>query len=157
MRGRTRGITAIEVIVAIGLLALIAAIGLPFTGSFGQRNDVFAAERGLLHALRRAQLRSVLSEAGSNVWVRVVAGTGTDYAVFRGASHAARDLDSEEVYAFPETVGVSFAFPGATSTLDLRFGRYDGRPSATGTFFLHSPIGGTSTVQVGGQGQITSL
>lgn len=158
MPGRApRGVTAIEIIVVLGVLALLAAIGLPFTGSFGQRNDIFAAERGLIHALRRAQFRAMLSEGGSNVWVRVVSGTGTDYIVYRGASYAARDQDTEDVYAFPDTVGVAFSFTGATSTLDLKFSRYDGRPSATGTFRLFSNVGGTSTIQVGPQGQVTEL
>lgn len=158
MSGRTpRGATIVEMLVVIGIAALLVTLGLPFASGFGQRNDIFSARRGLLHALRRAQFRSMLSEGGTNVWVRVTAGTGTDYAIYRGTSYATRDLDSEEAYAFPETVGVDFSFPGATSTLDLRFSRYDGRPAATGTFRLFSTVGGTSTVQIGPQGQVTDL
>lgn len=147
--------TAIELIVVIGLIALLAGLTLPFAGSFGQRNDAFSAASGVIHALRRAQFRSVLSEGGSNVWVRFVAGTGTDYVVFAGASYAARNQDTEEVYALPDPVGLSFSFPNATSTLDLKFARHTGAPQATGTIYLYSNAGGSSTIQVGPQGQIT--
>lgn len=150
-----RGISAIELIVVIGMIGLLAGLSVPFAGTFGQRNDKFSAQQGVLHALRRAQFRAMLSEGGTGVWARFTAGTGTDYVVYRGTSYAARDVDSEEVYALPESVGISYSFPGATSTLDLRFARYTGNPYATGTLYLYSNAAGTSSIRVGPQGQIT--
>lgn len=150
-----RGVTAIELIVVIGLIALLAGLTLPFTGSFGQRNDQFSAASGVMQALRRAQFRSMLSEGGSNVWVRLVSGTGTDYVIYTGTSYASRNQDTEEIYKLPDIVGVSFSFPSTTSTLDLRFARITGVPFATGTVYLYSNAGGSSTIRVGPQGQIT--
>lgn len=139
------------------MIALLAGLSIPFAGTFGQRNDKFAAVSGITHALRRAQFRSMLSEGGVNVWVRFTAGTGTPYSIYRGTSYAARDIDSEEEYALPDSVGVAFSFPSVTSTLDLRFARHTGVPAATGTIYLYSNAGGTSTIRVGLQGQITEL
>ena len=152
-----RGLTAIELMIVIGLIVILAGLSLPFAGTFGQRNDKFAAASSVIQALRRAQFRSMISDSGSNVWVRFVSGTGTDYAVFSGASYAARNQDTEEIFTLPDTVGVSFGFTSVTSTLALRFARTTGVPSATGTIYLYSNAGGTTTIRVGSQGQITQL
>lgn len=137
------------------MIALLAGLSIPFAGTFGQRNDKFSAQQGVIHALRRAQFRAMLSEGGTNVWARFTAGTGTDYVVYTGASYAARNQDTEEIYTLPESVGISFTFPSVTSTLDLKFARTTGNPAATGTVHLYSNAAGTSSVRVGPQGQIT--
>ncbi len=152
---RVEGMTVIELIIVIGLITLLAGLTLPFAGNFGQRNDEFAAASGVVQALRRAQFRSMLSEGGSNVWVRLVSGTGTDYMIYTGTSYATRNQDTEEIYKLPDTVGVSFSFPSTTSTLNLRFARITGNPFATGTVYLYSNAGDSSTIRVGLQGQIT--
>lgn len=150
-----RGVSMIEIMVVIGIISLIAVLGLPAMQNFGIRQDVPVAARDMLHALRRAQIRSVLSEAGSNVGVRVTAGTSTTLVIFQGSSYDTRNVEVDESYQLPATVGLSYTFAGGASPTDIIFSRQRGKPSDTGTFFLYAPGGVPLQITVGAEGLIS--
>lgn len=150
-----QGISLLETVVIIGLLAFLAALGLPVAHDFTLRQDLPAARRDIVHVLRRAQLRAVLEEDGGNVGVRFASGTGTAYTLFRGSSWDARDPDVDEEYHLPSGIGVTFALPDNPSQVDILFSRGRGQPNITGVMYVSSAIA-SSTVNIGSEGQIRS-
>ena len=151
---RRRGFTLVELIVVMGLGALLFGLGLPAARSFQEQRDHDVAVQGVLHALRRAQLRSMAGEDGSNLGVRLVSGTGTTYSIFEGTSYAARAPSKDENLDLASSVGLSFSFPGATSTADVVFSRVRGKPAATGTIYIYSDAQPLTKVTVGSEGRI---
>lgn len=150
-----RGLSILETVVIIGLLSFLAALGLPVAHDFTLRQDLPAARRDIVHILRRAQLRAMLDEDGTNVGVRFVSGTGTAYTLFRGSSWEMRDADVDEEYRMPSGIGVTFALPGNSSPVDILFSRGRGKPNVSGGIYVSSGIAST-IVNIGSEGQIRS-
>lgn len=150
-----RGLSILETVVIIGLLAFLAALGLPVAHDFTLRQDLPAARRDIVHVLRRAQLRAVLDEAAENIGVRFVSGTGTAYTLFRGSSWESRNPDVDEEYRLPSGIGMTFALPDNPAQVDILFSRGRGQPNISGTMYVSSGIAST-TVNIGSEGQIRS-
>ncbi len=150
-----RGVSMVELLAVMGIMVASVALGLPVAQHFALRQDLPAATRDLTHILRRAQLRALLSEGGENVGVRLTAGTGTPYVLFRGASYASRNADVDEAYTFPTQIGLTFDFPGSPETVDIIFSRVRGKPNMAGTVYMSSLAPDLKAVRVNAEGRIS--
>jgi prepilin-type N-terminal cleavage/methylation domain-containing protein len=141
-RGRA-GFTLVELLVALGLLALLSVIAVPATFRLYQNQELNAASERYHRAARHA-LFAALSNVGEQNWgVRVGSGTIT---IYRGASYGSRDPLYDETVSVPEFVSVS----GVT---EVNFARITGVPNVTGnTTFSFG--GRTLTVDVNQYGRI---
>lgn len=150
-----RGVTMVELIIIMGIMVASVALGLPVAQNFALRQDLPAATRDITHLLRRAQLRALLGEGGLNMGVRLTAGTGTPYVLFRGANYASRNPELDEEYIMASQIGITLDFPGATSTVDVIFSRVRGKPNVTGTVYMSSLAPDLKAIRVSSEGRIS--
>ena len=153
-RPKAAGFTIVELVVVLGILSLLFAVGLPAARNFQEDRNYDLAGQSLLQALRRAQIRSLASEDGANIGVHLISGTGTTFTIFEGSSFAGRVAGKDESSDLPPSVGLSFNFSGGVSTADVIFSRIRGKPIATGTVFLYSDGAPLQGITIGREGRI---
>lgn len=135
--------TMVELILVMGLFALLLAMTLPLLGNFQQRQQTQVLGSDVVEILRRAQHRSITGEDGQTWGVYVSSGSLTLYA---GASYLARDIAQDEVRVIP--------LPTVVSGLsDIHFS-IRGTPSSVGSLSVSRPDVDTETVIVNAAGGI---
>lgn len=148
------GFTLLEVMVVMGLIAIVGSVGLYF-GLDAFRGYSFHSDRDLLvvalqHARAQAVSNICLNDPtspctdGRPHGVHVGAGT---YALFQGGSYATRDTTIDvTIEMSPNTVvgGVS----------EIVFKQLSGDVSTPGDITLSEGTGRTSVISIGSEGQI---
>lgn len=148
-----QGFTLLEMLLSIGLIALLVAFSAPLYQSLQNRGSVEDTSELLLGVLRDAQTRAYAGDANAQWGVFV--GTST-ITLFQGDSFVSRVLDFDETYTFPHTISATgtreFVFtqkgmPLQVGTTTLSFGTQAQRDiviSATGVLQdVPSESGGT--------------
>lgn len=131
-----QGFTLLELLLVIGMLAVIGAIASPAWRAYQVRSDVETAVDSLTQALGRAKLKAVAGD-GASAWGYDVQ-TST---LFRGTEFASRDVAADELYPRPSAVA-------ASGLMRVTFAALTGRPSATGSIILTSIRGDVRQVSI---------
>lgn len=97
-----KGFTLIEILIAMGILAIIGGFGLFVSLDFYRSNVIFSERDTLLSLLRRARLDAVNNIQAMPHGLYVAT---TSYILFAGSSYAARS--STHDYAFDKSVAVT--------------------------------------------------
>lgn len=102
-----KSFTLIEILIVIGILALLIAMAFPAFRSFQAESDLNDSVNGTINALRLAQSKTLASEEASQWGIYFSTSTAFhQYTLFQGASYASRVISSDEVYDFPGSVEV---------------------------------------------------
>ena len=150
-RFHSAGFTLIEIIVVIGMLALVGSFGLLISME-SYRGSTFRADRALLISLlqhaRSDALNSVCRGAciGNDAAAHGVHIEGASYTVFQGATYAAGGPLNQAFEASPAVT--------RSGLVDVVFAPLTGDSLTTGTITLTGE-GHTSDVIIGAEGQIT--
>ena len=141
MKKNVQGFTLIELILVIGLVAVIGATASPFLSNFILRNNYETTTDKLVSSLRKAQQYSIQGKQDS-VWGACL--SANVIRLYRGSCAApifAEDFD------VPSTITI-------TGFTDTTFSRLRGEPSTALAITLTSAIG-TKAVTVNAAGMIT--
>lgn len=139
-----RGITLLEVLLSVAIIALLAGLASPIYFSFYLRNELNVTEQTIVESIRRAQ---VLSQAvdGDTTWgTNISAG---EITLFRGASFVARDSGYDEVSLFLNTIT-------ASGIDEVVFEKFSGEPQRTGNIILTSSNNETRTITINAKGML---
>ena len=118
-----KGFTLLEIIIVIGLFALLVGISIPF-GLDVYRSYVLISEtRNMVSFLRRAETLSFTNTRNDSYGVMIM---NDRFVVFRGASFATRDTAFDEEYLRSPLVIVS-------GIAHIVFAAVTGRPDIMGT------------------------
>lgn len=148
MLANKRGITLVELLVTIGILSIVALIGVSLAANVFTSNQVTVEADQLGNVLRLAQTRSV-SGYQDDVWG--VHTNLSEYTLFKGSTYAGRDTAFDEVHAIQAGVEIS----GLT---DVVFDIRTGATSNTGTITLtHVESGESKTISINENGRVTDL
>jgi prepilin-type N-terminal cleavage/methylation domain-containing protein len=139
------GFTLIEMLLSVGLLAIIAGMSLPVYQSFQVRNDLDIAATTLAQSLRRAQALSQAAEGDTTSGVSLQSGS---IVVFRGASYATRDATFDEVFAMPASIAI-------TGISEVVFAKLTGLPLAAGTTTFTSLHNEVRSVTLNAKGTVS--
>lgn len=127
------GITAIELLVAIGIIALVMTIALAVFSNFRENTQLISAHSSILGLLSDARSKTLASQDRMEHGVHFEA---TQAVLFRGTTYSASD-PSNEVYSMPDLIRVgSINLVGGAS--DVYFARLTGLASATGTVVVEA-------------------
>jgi prepilin-type N-terminal cleavage/methylation domain-containing protein len=142
---RERGFTLIEMLLSVGIIALLAGLSLPVYQSFHTRNELDITTQSLTNALRRAQVyaRSGFGDSGWGVSVQSGAVT-----LFKGSTFVSRDTSYDEITIVSPTTSVS----GLSEVL---FSKLSGAPSTTGSVTLTNTNNEARTVTLNAKGMVS--
>lgn len=96
-----RGLTLIEILLIVGIMAILLAISLPLGLDFYKNQQLESQARGISQTIRRAQLKSMSGEIDSSFGVYL---TNDNYILFKGDSFLTRDSQYDEVFELPEVI-----------------------------------------------------
>ncbi|MDI6734322.1 MAG: prepilin-type N-terminal cleavage/methylation domain-containing protein [Patescibacteria group bacterium] len=122
----TAGFSILETIIALAVLAVIAAIGIPI-GLDSYRSFILDSEASnLLSILRRAEGNAFSNNYKKDYGVYL---DPNNFVLFRGQSFLNRDQNFDENYARTNAIGVN-------GLSEIVFSPISGLPNVTGTFTL---------------------
>ena len=150
-RAASKGFTVLEMLVVMGLLAIVSALGL-FMSMDSYRGGSFRNERDtIVTALQTAR-----SQAMNNICL----GSGcTDgkahgvhfeigkYIIFQGNAYSSSDPLNQTIASNDPNVVV-------TGPADVIFSQLSGQVAAAGTIAVSDQAGHSSTISINGEGQI---
>lgn len=136
-----RGLTLIEIILVVAIIAVIGTMSAPFISRFYLQSNLDTSSQMLVSSIRKAQGYSMDGKGGS-AWG--ICQSGNAIRIFQGTCGAPT---FNEDYTIPPSVTLS-----GLSTVTFSVTR--GEPSATFTATLNSQIG-SHTVQINTAGVLT--
>ncbi len=152
-----KGFTIVELIIVIGIAAVIGVVALTNLGGRKAKSDLDATVSRMVALLREAQSRST-AQASSTSWgvhFEHTAGGLQLYALYAGGSWSSSN--ARGTYRLPAGVAYDAASLSAGSSTDVTFTQVTGKISATTTVKIYS-LGTTaksSTLQIAPSGAVT--
>ena len=119
---RSAGFTLIEVLLSVGILALITGMATPVYIAFTQRNDLSIASQTIAAMLYRAEAYSRGAYYDTNWSVDFSNATNT-VTLYAGTTFASRDTTKDETYSIPDSLSESY-------TGDVSFTKLTGLPTS---------------------------
>ncbi|MBI3589732.1 MAG: prepilin-type N-terminal cleavage/methylation domain-containing protein, partial [Candidatus Liptonbacteria bacterium] len=98
------GVTLLEVLLVVAILAILLIFSIPVYESVQTRNDLSIAVMNSAHALRRAKLLAEASDGDASWGVKF--GTST-LVLFRGLSFATRNPSFDEIFDLPSSIKIT--------------------------------------------------
>lgn len=136
---RTKGFTLVEMLVAAGILALIAGITISTFSSFQQHMIRDSAVENVASIFNEARAYTLSSKEGTAYGVHL---STNEAVLFSGTTYNSSDPDNRTIIFEPGIEVTNISLSGGVS--DVVFEKQTGNASATGTFTVHvasNPIG----------------
>ncbi len=147
--GRTAGVTLIELLLVIAIMATVSALAMPLVSGASRASDLDASASIAVNSLSEAQTSAM---SGKNPRRFGVHFETSKFVFFRGASYNPADPDND-IHDLSQQVQItSVAISGGGS--DIHFSDYRGLPTETGTVVFSGADGATRTVSVNAAGLI---
>ncbi len=126
-----RGLTLIEVLVVLGILAVLSVGLSPKIINSYNRYQLDASSQDLIQVVRIAEIKAIQSEGSSPYGVHLVAGDGGSFTLFKGSNFQSRsDTSYDEMHKLPNALNLSFSIGSST---DIIFSKYEATTTNTGT------------------------
>lgn len=139
------GFTLVELLITVGIIAILAGFGTVNFFSYKQKNDISSAGQKLLAVLRDAQQKSIGQESGMQWGVHFVNSTSTDYyEVFHGASYSSGNVVSKTVLAG----GLNLSDLQSGNSKDVVFSPVSGHPGTTTIITIAGPGAGAGVYEI---------
>ena len=116
-----RGLTLIEILLIVGILAILLILTIPVGLDFYRSQQLNSHTQGIIQTLRRAQLKEMSIEDDSNFGVYL---TNDNYILFKGSSfNEPRDTQFDEIFDLPGIITVS-------GISEIVFSKFEGIPES---------------------------
>ncbi len=100
-----QGFTLFELLIVVGIVALLSLFAVPAFRIFSQQQDVDLQAQQLIEVLRTAQNKTLASEGADSYGVYIDTSINPhQYVVFKGNSYATRDVSADEIHKLPSKV-----------------------------------------------------
>ena len=135
----------IEVLLAVVVVAVVGAIGVPVYHAMQVRNELDINATTIAQSMRRAQVLSQTADTDSTWGVSVQSGSIT---LFQGSSFANRNTGYDETF----DLAISITPSGISEVV---FAKLTGDPQTTGTITLTSNTNETRTITINEKGMVS--
>ncbi len=152
MHTGNRGVTFIEIIIVLGLFAMLGKFALLISFDTYRQSSFHSTRASLISVLQHARAKAM-----SDVCIGATCTQGTSqgvfiesnqFVLFQGSSYALRDIDADEmVEANPAT--------SHSGLQEIVFAASSGTVSQVGSIVLADTSGHISTTTIGSEGQIS--
>jgi len=150
----SKGVTFIELLIIVGILAILAAISIPAFRYFQRESDLDNSTEEIINTLRLAQSKTLGSEGASQYGVYFDNSTDPDqYTLFAGSSYSSL-VDEIEIHKIAKTVEIyEIDLQGGQETV---FDRLTGTTNQFGhiSLRLKSDTSKTKIIYIGNSGKI---
>ncbi len=138
-----KGFTLFEIILTIGIFAILVAVTAPLAFRFLGTQNIDDATKTTVASLRQARTQALFQKNDASFGINF---SSSSYTLFQGSSYATRTATQDIVTTFP--VGITIS--GLTEVV---FEKRTGTPSSIGTLLIQS--GGSSrSITINSQGLI---
>lgn len=152
MSKNNQGLTLIEIMVVLGLMAVVGSFALMVSFDAYRDSSYHADRAALIAALQHARAESIddvcEGEACTGGTPHGVSIEPSRYVIFQGLSYASRDADADEIIDADPTISHS-------GLSEVVFAISSGDVAQTGDILLTDASGHTSTTTIGSEGQIS--
>lgn len=154
----SKGFTIFEMVLVLALFGVVlATVSLPLIAFRGQRAMDDAAIL-LTDVLRRAETQALAGHFGDGWGVHLSDSDGcalpaSKYHLFRGSAFTSA-TDTIDTFDLPDTITVTAL--GIGGGCDVKFSRFHGAATTTGTITLSGPNGLTRTISINGYGRVVA-
>jgi Tfp pilus assembly protein FimT len=129
---RSRGFTIVELLLVIGLTAILAGMVAPVYGGLQASAQIGDVSSSLVQNLRLARQKSISGYNGSSYGVRLNKPAANQYIVYQGADYDGRTSNYDETITFGSTVSIV-----VTPAEDIHFTKGSGTTTATTITITH--------------------
>lgn len=143
MRKFSSGFTLTELVLTVGIIAVIFSVTSPIYTNIVSRNNLNIFTYSIALKTRRANLLARTMYRDSSWGIKVLSNR---IVLFKGSSYDARDTSFDEVMEF------SYLSPSGID--EVVFSKYYSYPSATGNIILESINGEQSVISINSEGMI---
>lgn len=140
------GFTLMEIMVVIGITALLIVVSFPLYTYFQTFNVALAERQELIEDLRlvEAQAQQGLNDSAFGISVT----SASSYTLYQGATYQTRNQSKDIVRSLPTNITVS-------GISEINFQKKTGLPSTTGTFTItHTANNAQKIITINSQGLI---
>jgi len=141
---KSEGVLLIEILVVIGILAILTGIGLPIGFNIYRQYILSSEQKLFLSVLRRAESLAMANSYQSGFGVAIQPG---QLVIFKGSAFTDRDASFDEVYLRSASVN-------ATGTMEIAFAQISGSPVAPASITLSS-ASQSKTIIINAHGMIS--
>lgn len=138
---RRPGFTALELLITIGVIGILAGVSIPSFAQAQQRLRVRQSAAELADVIRQAQTKAIAGIHGSTITVTFQAGSITTTIDATG---------TQAVWAIPAGLNI------ASDVSSVTFNRLTGRPSSPASITVTNDSGNNSAIAVAVSGVITA-
>lgn len=135
------GLTLLEILISLGILAVISAISWPAVSNIYLDYQMTAERDNLIAILRKAQSLAMSNLSPCGVYI-----SAQQYIIFKGNSYAERLPELDEKFAKSSNINIS-------GLSEIVFSALDGVPDKTGIFNLSNGQGNIF-IQINEEGTI---
>ncbi len=140
----SQGFSLVEIIIVIGIIALLGGISTSVYNSFKAHENLEIATTGVVEAIRHAQGNSQVGK-GDSVWgVKILSDS---VLIFKGSSYTSRDSSADQLLHFSGGVV-------ASGLSEIVFAKLVGSTSDIGTIILTNSYG-TKNIYINEKGTLT--
>ena len=101
------GFTLVEILVVIGIIALLSALTFPLFRNFQKQTDLIDSAEKIVSALRLAQYKTLASDQDDQWGVFFSTSTSLNqYVLFKGQNYQSRDASFDTVYQLTKLVEI---------------------------------------------------
>ncbi|MDD5623445.1 MAG: hypothetical protein PHI23_01905 [Candidatus Peribacteraceae bacterium] len=137
---KTRGFTAVETLLTLGIIAVTTGISMPLYRNYQARSDLDIAVEQVVSALHRAQVLAQSGEQSASWGYAVQEGV-----LFAGESYAVRAPSLDESFPIPVAIN-------ASGLPEVTFAPVSGIPNQAGEIVLENAIGDRQIITISSSG-----